>query len=43
VSAALAESSPAADRTGWSIPKIVHTVTGLVATGYLPRAKTPPR
>ncbi len=41
--AALAESSLAEDRTGWSIRKIVRTVTGLVANGYLPRAKTPPR
>jgi hypothetical protein len=43
VFAALAESSLAEDRTGWSIRKIVRTVTGLVANGYPPQAKTPPR
>jgi dihydrofolate reductase len=43
VFAALAECSLVEDRTGWSIRKIVRTVTGLVANGYLPRAKTPPR
>jgi hypothetical protein len=43
VFAALPESSLAEDRAGWSIRKIVRTVTGLVANGYLPRAKTLPR
>ncbi len=41
--AALAESSLVEDRTGWPIRKIVRTVTGLAADGYLPRARTPPR
>ena len=36
VFAALAESSLVEDRTGWPIRKIVCTVTGLVANGYLP-------
>jgi hypothetical protein len=43
VFAALAESSLVEDRTGWSIRTIVRTVTGLVANGYLPRARTTPR